>query len=118
MLHELSKCDETRNYIFNLLKGQKDDRIKVFLPRKESKGQINTEMIERAKQVPISSMLDFERGKKRLCLWHSDTQPSLSLHEKGNFVKCFSCDKYADSIAVYQELNNCDFKTAVKELAV
>lgn len=30
---------------------------------------------------------------------------------------CFSCNKYGDIFTLYQQLNNCDFITAVKELA-
>jgi len=118
MLRELSKCEETRATIFSLLKDGKDDRIKMFLPKRETKkGQINDEMIEIAKGKPITDMMEFDRSDKALCCWHSDTQPSMKYYEKTNTVYCFACGKGGDSISIYRELNNCDFKTAVLDLS-
>lgn len=117
MLKELSKDDIAREHIYSLLKGQNDDRVKMFLPRKQTeKGKINDEMIQKAKDYPIDSMVDIDRMGKALCIFHSDTQPSMKYYEKTNTVYCFACNKGGDSISVYRELNNCDFKTAVIEL--
>jgi len=116
MLRELGKEPEARKEIYSYLKKTLHEDAVKFAPLQTGIGKINDEMIARAKDVPIDSLLEFNRSNKRLCEWHSDTDASLSYHTKGNFVKCFSCDAFADSIKVYQKINNCDFKTAVIQM--
>ena len=115
MLRELGKEPEARKEIYSYLKKTLHEDAVKFAPLQTGIGKINDEMIARAKDVPIDSMLDIGRNNIE-CLWHDDKSPSLSYHKKGNFVKCFACDEYADSIKVYQKINNCDFKTAVIEM--
>jgi len=115
MLRELGKEPEARKEIYSYLKETLHEDAVKFAPLQTGVGKINDEMIARAKDVPIDSMLDIGRNNIE-CLWHDDKSPSLSYHKKGNFVKCFACDEYADSIKVYQKINNCDFKTAVIQM--
>jgi len=115
MLRELGKEPEARKEIYSYLKKTLHEDAVKFAPLQTGIGKINDEMIARAKDVPIDTLLDIGRNNIE-CLWHDDKSPSLSYHEKGNFVKCFACDEYADSIKVYQKINNCDFKTAVTEM--
>jgi hypothetical protein len=115
MLRELGKEPEARKEIYSYLKKTLHEDAVKFAPLQTGIGKINDEMIARAKDVPIDTLLDIGRNNIE-CLWHDDKSPSLSYHKKGNFVKCFACDEYADSIKVYQKINNCDFKTAVIEM--
>ena len=115
MLRELGKEPEARKEIYFYLNLTKNVLAKKFAPLQTGIGKINDAMITRAKEVPIDTLLDIGRNNIE-CLWHDDRSPSLSYHKKGNFVKCFACDEYADSIKVYQKINNCDFKTAVIEM--
>ena len=116
-LLELSKDEVAREQIYNLLKDKKDDRVKMFLPKRDiEKGKINDEMINKAKEYHIDSLIEIDRMNKALCVWHSDTQPSMKYYDKTNTVYCFACNKGGDSIALYREINNCDFKTAVLEM--
>jgi len=115
MLRELGKETEARKEIYSYLKKTLHEDAVKFAPLQTGIGKINDEMIARAKDVPIDTLLDIGRNNIE-CLWHDDKSPSLSYHKKGNFVKCFACDEYADSIKVYQKINNCDFKTAVIEM--
>ena len=116
MLRELGKEPEARKEIYSYLKKTLHEDAVKFAPLQTGIGKINDAMISRAKEVPIDTLWEFNRTNKRLCEWHNDTDASLSYHKKGNFVKCFACDEYADSIKVYQKINNCDFKTAVIEM--
>ena len=52
------------------------------------------------------------------CLWHEDKSPSLgiSTDEKNPVYHCFGCGKRGSLIGAYMELNNVDYKTALKEL--
>ncbi len=78
--------------------------------------QPNAELnIEKAKQYPITDLLEFKHRTAK-CIFHNDKRPSLYYYPESNTCYCFSCAKYADSITVYMTLNNCDFKTAVKSL--
>ena len=115
MLRELGKDPEARKEIYSYLKKTLHEDAVKFAPLQTGIGKINDAMISRAKEVPIDTLLDIGRNNIE-CLWHDDKSPSLSYHKKGNFVKCFSCEEYADSIKVYQKINNCDFKTAVIQM--
>lgn len=77
--------------------------------------QITDEMIERAKTVPLETIIEFVRGKA-LAWCHDDHKPSLSLFRKNNSARCFVCDKNFDAIDCYQYAFGCDFVTAVKAL--
>lgn len=52
------------------------------------------------------------------CLWHSDHKPSLSISTNPDkpVYQCWSCGKKGSLIGAYMELNNVDYKTALKEL--
>lgn len=52
------------------------------------------------------------------CPWHEDKSPSLgiSTDENNPVYHCFGCGKRGSLIGAYMELNNVDYKTALKEL--
>ena len=86
----------------------------LFSP--EIKEGITDEMIQRAKEYPISDILGETTNGKYQCIDHDDHNPSMHYYKQTNSVYCFSCGYSADSIAVYQKVYNVDFKTAVKKL--
>lgn len=79
-----------------------------------SKNGFSEEELARAKAVPIASLIKVGKGKKALCPWHNDRDPSLTV--KNNRVWCFPCSRGGDVIDLYMELNRCDMVTAVKAL--
>lgn len=83
---------------------------------KPKKNGLTDEMIQRAREYPIKSLLPNPvRSNKTLCPFHEDHAPSMSV--KGNYVHCFSCNKGWDSIAFIMVLKGYDFKKAVRYLA-
>ena len=90
-------------------------RLRAITPVRKSSVGVNDMDIERAKAVPISSLVRFVRHTAQ-CLWHTDNNPSLYLYEKENRVNCFSCGRNEDAIGVYMALNGVDFATAVRAL--
>lgn len=78
--------------------------------------QINENDIARAKEVPMDSLLGFNRAGFAICLFHDEKHPSMKWWGKLNIVKCFSCGESADTIKVYRKLSGCSFKEAVENL--
>ena len=72
--------------------------------------------VERARSIPVEDIVEFNRYKKALCLWHTDSNPSMHLYKKDNRVWCFACNKGGDVIDVAQALHGVGFKEAVKIL--
>jgi len=79
-------------------------------------GRITEDMIARAREYPVEELLEFKRGVAH-CLWHNDTNASLSWDKKRNRVHCFPCDKDANSIDIIMAQDSCSFPVAVKKLA-
>lgn len=52
-----------------------------------------------------------------LCPFHDDREPSLSVNLKNGLWQCFGCRASGDVIAFYMKRHNCDFPTALRELA-
>lgn len=52
------------------------------------------------------------------CPWHNDKNPSLGVSTDNNnpVYHCFGCGKRGSLIGAYMELNNVDYKTALKQL--
>ncbi len=100
-----------------------EDRLKrlrnlwrLYAPPKKSADGITDWDIERAKQYPIKELVKVNRMNKARCAWHTDKHPSMHVYPDGH-VYCFACHSHGDVIALYQQLNGCDFKTAVRHLA-
>jgi hypothetical protein len=91
-----------------------EKRIRLLIPAKSNNG-ITDEMIQRAKQYPISELLAIPiRGNVTNCIAHEDKNPSMNI--KNNWAYCYACGFRGDSISVYMHLNGVDFNTAVKNL--
>lgn len=71
------------------------------------------EMIIEAKQVPVESLIQFNKAGFALCLWHDEKSPSLKWWKKENAAHCFGCNKTFDSISIVRQLYNYNFKEAV-----
>ena len=83
---------------------------KVF--KAENKNGITDEMIQKAKDYPITILLpDTVHKNFTRCISHEDRHPSMGI--KNNRVRCFVCGFGGDSIDVYQLLNNANFRQAV-----
>ena len=78
-------------------------------------GRITPEMIDRAREYPVEELIEFKRGLSH-CLWHNDTNASLSWDKKRNRVHCFPCEKDANSIDIIMAQDSCSFPVAVKKL--
>lgn len=75
--------------------------------------------LERAKSVDCTTLLPFNtKGRYPVtkCLWHDDSDPSLTYYKKSNNCYCFVCAKYADAIDIVMARDGIDFKSALKLL--
>lgn len=76
--------------------------------------------------LPSPTQYFYERGLKLighgewrsgLCPFHSDTNPSLSVHVHSGWFVCRACGaKGRDVLDFHQKLHRLDFKNAAKEL--
>ena len=76
---------------------------------------ITPERIARARAILISELISVKRGQA-ICIFHDDHKPSMKLYPD-NHVFCFSCQRRADAIDIFMELNRCGFQEAVRKLA-
>lgn len=75
------------------------------------------DLLTRAKQFPITELVEFNSRGSTRCLWHSETEASLHYYPKQNKCWCFGgCGRGFDAIDVYQKLHGCGFKEAVNKL--
>ena len=79
------------------------------------KNTITDEMIEQAREYPITELIEFTRGKA-LAFCHEDKTPSLSYHKAANRAHCFPCNKSFDAIGVLMERDKMSFTSAVRYL--
>jgi len=91
--------------------------LSIFFPqvKEEKKRGITEADIQKAKDVPIDTLLTIKRHLT-LCLYHSEKNPSAYWYESNNKLYCFSCGVSADSIDVVQKLNGLSFNGAVSYL--
>ena len=82
---------------------------------------ISTATIERLKGAPISKVVEALGGKlKRVgrefvtqCVWHEDTNPSLTINDQKGFCFCHVCRGGGDAIKYAQEAKKLSFPDAV-----
>lgn len=79
------------------------------------KNTITDEMIEQAREYPITELVEFTRGKA-LAFCHEDKTPSLSYHKAANRAHCFPCNKSFDAIGILMERDGMSFHSAVRYL--
>ncbi|MBT1076987.1 CHC2 zinc finger domain-containing protein [Geobacter grbiciae] len=80
----------------------------------QAPGGITPEMIDQARQYPITSIIEFSKGRYRCCPFHADRNPSMALYE--NHVHCFVCNRTWDSISATMALDGVTFREAVLAL--
>lgn len=80
----------------------------------QTPGGITPEMIDQARQYPVTSIIEFTKGRYRCCPFHEDNNPSMALYE--NHVHCFVCNRTWDSISATMALDGVTFREAVLAL--
>ncbi len=83
--------------------------------KKNLNNTINDQDIELARNYDITKLINTNNNHFAICPFHNDTTPSFYI--KNNYGYCFSCNESADSIKLYQRINNCTFKDAVIALS-
>jgi len=76
---------------------------------------IDDSYIARAKEYPLSEILEIGQNGRARCIFHNGTDFNMSI--KNNFAFCFNCNEGGDAIKVYQTLHCCGFVEAVKALS-
>lgn len=74
-----------------------------------------SDMVSRAKEYPITNLLEFKQNKA-ICPFHNEKTPSFQYYPDTNTCYCFGCNQVADSIEVYKKINNCSFIEAVNRI--
>lgn len=77
---------------------------------------VTIDQIEKAKQYPITTLLDVTKKGNISCPFHPDRTPSFHI-KKNNTFTCFSCHEYGDVIHLYQKLHKKSFIEAVRILS-
>lgn len=76
--------------------------------------------VDKAKQVPITDVLEFNYDNFRKCIWHEEKTGSMKYNsfdsKYPNTVKCFGCGMMSDVIGVVMQYHNLDFQSAVEFL--
>jgi hypothetical protein len=92
-------------------------RIDMLKPRKEGEPTpfLTPAEIALAKMQPIRNYIPNKIvHNKTLCLFHTDSQPSMHLYT--NSYYCFSCGAQGDTIALVMKVYNRSFTNAVRFL--
>jgi hypothetical protein len=71
--------------------------------------------IARAKEYPLSELLEIGQNGRAKCCFHNGSDFNLGI--KNNFAFCFVCGEHGDSIKIYQTLHCCGFIEAVRALS-
>lgn len=84
-------------------------------------GRITEADIQRAKEIPIASLLSTNLRKTgktitTTCPLHADRSPSFVIYTETNSCWCFGCQQGGDIIALTQKLHGLTFIDAVKYL--
>jgi hypothetical protein len=84
----------------------------ILNDKPQTKNYLN---VEKAKTFLITDLIQFKHRVAK-CIFHDDKNASMYYYPQTNTCYCFGCQTCADSIKVYQTLNNCSFVEAVKKL--
>lgn len=82
---------------------------------KPHKGDIDDEMIERARNYPVDQLITFKNGKTH-CFAHVDKSPSMFFGFRKNIAVCPVCNKAWNAISILVDRDGLNFKEAVKDL--
>jgi len=90
-------------------------RKEIDILNNNQEGEITPEMIARAREYPISNLIEVNHNGFALCPFHEEKTPSL--YTKNNFYYCFGCGASGDVIDLAMKLYHLTFPEAVKKLA-
>jgi hypothetical protein len=90
-------------------------RRMVLVDRPPVEGQITQDDINKARQVPMDSLIDrpIKKGQM-LCLFHEEKTPSCKVYP--DHIHCFGCGKSLDTIGYIMETQGKTFINSVKYL--
>lgn len=91
---------------------KKNKQILRFIKAGKSNLKDKQVEIEKIKQIPISSFIEFNRGVA-CCVFHEEKTPSMKYYQKDNRVYCFGCHKGGDVIDVTMATQKNSFKEAI-----
>jgi len=80
-----------------------------------SDSSVNDNQVAKARNIPLEHLVEVDRSRRTLCLFHDDTNPSL--YVKNGFGYCFSCGAWCDSIKYSMKKYGLSFAKAVETLA-
>lgn len=80
-----------------------------------NKASITDEMIEQAREYPVSDLVEFNHGKTK-CWLHDDNNPSMYHGTRTNKAVCPVCDRKLGPIDVLMTRDGYTFIEAVKQL--
>lgn len=87
--------------------------------------RIKDETIEAVRSIPISEVIKTEGGELKkvgreyqsLCVWHNDSNPSLTINDDKGLCFCFVCGGGSDSIDYVQQLHGLTFAETIEHIA-
>jgi hypothetical protein len=99
-----------------------EKRRPVGSPTPNHTGDSDPPLFERVKQaIPVLEFVrkyvDLSSNGNGLCPFHNDHVESFSVHDERNYWKCFACGKSGSIIDFWMYYRDCDFNTAVNQLA-
>lgn len=97
------------------------DYLKKFIDlctyKKGDNGEVYAQRVLRAKAVPATNFIEFDRSGFAECVWHNEKSGSMKYYPKENKVTCFGCNKSGDVIDILMTIKNLSFLQAVNQLA-
>lgn len=88
--------------------------LEVLEGKRSDKTLITDEMIERAREYPIESLLEIGHNKRAKCVFHQGEGWNMDIRK--NFAHCYVCGATGDTINVYRAQHGCGFREAVLAL--
>ena len=126
------KCDDSVKWYHDFImkaaekkKEQVEKKLKKFYwLRKKANGEVseNDLDVEGAKRVPAGMLLGGNAKyksagrEKYLCPLHNESTASFTVYKEQNSWYCYGCGQGGDVIELYQQLHECNFKEAVRDL--
>ncbi len=95
-------------------KGELEKVSRQIRMRNEKTHGITDEMIQRAKDFPLESLVDPGRNRMVSCPGHEDNKPSCYI--KNNYAYCCSCGRSWDTIEWVSDMEGLNFIEAVRRL--
>ena len=85
--------------------------IAVLEGRLDKKNLITDEMIERAREYDIKTLLEIGPNGRAKCVFHDGEQYNMDIRK--NFAHCYVCGDSGDSITIFRKKNGASFREAI-----